>query len=146
MAAQRNLGLPGQFSWVGGADSGIWQLVFGFVGGGDRTHNGSESVGRSNPIYQLARTFYRSDAVRNLIAMRAQHHRKTTWRTPASDPARDRELNWRLDPNRSTGLPGEFGTHQFDVIHWYTGRYPASVRGSGAIRFYEDGRTVPDTV
>jgi predicted dehydrogenase len=52
---------------------------------------------RSNPIYKLARTFYRSDAVRNLVSMRAQHHRKTTWRTPASDPQRDRELNWRLD-------------------------------------------------
>ena len=45
---------------------------------------------RSNPIYKLARTFYRSDAVRNLVSMRAQHHRKTTWRTPASDPPRDR--------------------------------------------------------
>jgi predicted dehydrogenase len=101
---------------------------------------------RSNPIYKLARTFYRSDAVRNLIAMRAQYHRKTTWRTPAADPQRDAELNWRLDPSRSTGLPGEFGTHQFDVIHWYTGRYPTSVRGSGAIRLYDDGRTMPDTI
>ncbi|MHC4275677.1 MAG: Gfo/Idh/MocA family protein [Planctomycetota bacterium] len=101
---------------------------------------------RSNPIYKLARTFYRSDAVRNLVSMRAQHHRKTTWRTPASDPQRDRELNWRLDPARSIGLAGELGTHQFDVIHWYTGRYPTSVRGSGSVRLYDDGRTMPDTI
>jgi predicted dehydrogenase len=101
---------------------------------------------RSNPIYQLARTFYRSDALRNLISMRAQYYRKTTWRTPASDPQRERELNWRLDPARSIGLAGELGTHQFDVFHWYTGRYPESVRGSGAIRFYDDGRTQPDTI
>jgi predicted dehydrogenase len=78
--------------------------------------------------------------------MRAQYHRKTTWRSPASDPKRDRELNWRLDPARSIGLAGEFGTHQFDVIHWYTGTYPTSVRGSGAIRLYDDGRTMPDTI
>jgi len=101
---------------------------------------------RSNPIYQLARSFYRSDAVRHLVAMRAQDHRKTTWRTPASDPKRSAELNWRLDPARSIGLAGELGTHQFDVFHWYTGRYPVSVRGRGAIRLYDDGRTQPDTI
>jgi predicted dehydrogenase len=101
---------------------------------------------RSNPIYKLARTFYRSGALRQLVSMRAQDHRKTTWRTPASDPKRQRELNWRLDPARTIGLAGELGTHQFDVIHWYTGRYPAAVRGSGTIRLHDDGRTVPDTV
>ncbi|MHC4127902.1 MAG: Gfo/Idh/MocA family protein, partial [Planctomycetota bacterium] len=63
-----------------------------------------------------------------------------------SDPQRDRELNWRLDPARSIGLAGELGTHQFDVIHWYTGRYPTSVRGSGSVRLYDDGRTMPDTI
>jgi predicted dehydrogenase len=101
---------------------------------------------RSNPIYKLARTFYRSDAVRNLVSLRAQHYRKMTWRTPASDPMRNAELNWRLDPERSIGLAGEFGTQQFDVIHWYTGQYPTAVRGSGAIRLHDDGRELPDTV
>ncbi|MHC4216964.1 MAG: Gfo/Idh/MocA family protein [Planctomycetota bacterium] len=102
--------------------------------------------GRSNPIYQLSRTFYRSDALRDLVSVRAQHHHKTTWRTPASDPIRERELNWRLDPDRSIGLAGEFGTHQFDVVHWFTGQYPIAVRGSGTIRLHDDGRTIPDTV
>jgi predicted dehydrogenase len=101
---------------------------------------------RSNPIYKLARTFYRSDALRNLVSMRAQHQRKTTWRTPSADPQRSAELNWRLDPARSIGLAGEFGTHQFDVIHWYTGRYPTSVRGNGAVRLHDDGRVMPDTI
>jgi len=102
--------------------------------------------GRSNPIYQLSRTFYRSDAVRNLVSVRAQHNHKTSWRTPASDPQRERELNWRLDPARTIGLAGEFGTHQFDVVHWFTSKYPVSVTGGGAVRFYEDGRTVPDSI
>ncbi|MCA9290603.1 MAG: Gfo/Idh/MocA family oxidoreductase, partial [Phycisphaerales bacterium] len=102
--------------------------------------------GRSNPIYQLARTFYRSDSVRDLITMRAQYHRKTTWRSPASDPGRERELNWRLDGERSIGLAGEIGTQQFDVVHWYTSEYPTSVRGSGTIRVHDDGRDVHDTI
>ncbi|MCA9312230.1 MAG: Gfo/Idh/MocA family oxidoreductase, partial [Phycisphaerales bacterium] len=101
---------------------------------------------RSNPVYQLARTFYLSDSVRDTVALRAQHHRKTSWRTPADTPERDRALNWRLDPDVSLGLAGEWGTHQFDVFHWYLDRYPVSVRGGGGIYLHKDGRTVPDTI
>lgn len=102
--------------------------------------------GRSNPVYKLARTFFRSDSVRDLVSMRAQQHQKTSWRAPADDPARDKQLNWRLDPEVTTGLAGEWGTQQFDVFHWYTERYPAKVSGSGSIRFHTDGRTVHDTI
>lgn len=102
--------------------------------------------GRSNPVYKLARTFYRSDSVRDLVSMRAQQFEKTSWRTPASDPAREKALNWRLDPEVSLGLPGEWGTQQFDVFHWYTGRYPVEVRGTGAVRLHKDGREIPDTI
>ncbi|MCA9273239.1 MAG: Gfo/Idh/MocA family oxidoreductase [Phycisphaerales bacterium] len=102
--------------------------------------------GRSNPVYKLARTFYRSDSVRDLVALRAQQNQKTSWRTPASDPARDKALNWRLDPEVTTGLAGEWGTQQFDVFNWYTERYPVKVSGSGSIRLHKDGRTVHDTI
>jgi len=102
--------------------------------------------GRSNPVYKLARGFFRSDSVRDLISMRAQNNRKTTWITPSNDPVRREALNWKLDPARSNGLAGEWGTQQFDVFHWYTGRYPVRVHGNGGVRFYEDGRTVHDTI
>ncbi|HET6201722.1 MAG TPA: Gfo/Idh/MocA family oxidoreductase [Planctomycetota bacterium] len=101
---------------------------------------------RANPVYRLAWSFFRSDAGRDLVSMRAQHYRKTSWRVPAADPARERSLNWRLDPEVTLGLEGELGTNQFDVFHWFVGRYPASVRGSGAVRLHADGRKVPDTV
>jgi len=101
---------------------------------------------RSNPIYKLARTFFRSDAVRNVISMRAQYFKKTSWRTPSNDPQREKLLNWRLDPAITLGLEGEFGTHQYDVFHWFLSQYPARVRCAGSLRFYDDGRTVPDTI
>lgn len=101
---------------------------------------------RSNPVYQLARSFYRSDAVRDLVNVYAQHHRKTTWRFPASDPSRERELNWRLDKDVSLGLAGEWGSHQFDTVSWFSGRYPEKVRAYGSIRLHNDGRDVADTV
>lgn len=102
--------------------------------------------GRANPVYQLARTFFRSDSVRDLISLRAQHHKKTSWRASAASEQRRRLLDWRLNPERSAGLSGEWGSHQFDVFHWYTSRYPVRVRGLGSVRFWDDGRTVPDTV
>lgn len=101
---------------------------------------------RSNPVYQLARTFFRSDSVRDLVNVYAQHHQKTTWRFPSNDPAREQALNWRLDKDVSTGLAGEWGSHQFDVVSWFTGRYPQTVRAYGSIRFHNDGREVDDTI
>ncbi len=101
---------------------------------------------RSDPVYQLARTFYRSDAVRDLVSMSAARSKKTSWRTPARDPDRDRALNWRLDPDVSIGLAGEWGTHQLDVFHWYLDRFPVAVTGRGSIRLHDDGRTIPDTI
>ncbi|MBC7835344.1 MAG: Gfo/Idh/MocA family oxidoreductase [Phycisphaerales bacterium] len=107
-------------------------------------HAGLE--GRSNPIYQLARSFFRSDSVRDLVSLSAQHHQKTTWRAASSDSSREKALNWRLDPEVSIGLAGELGTHQFDVFHYYRGEYPKLVRGSGSIRVHKDGRTIADTI
>ncbi len=103
-------------------------------------------LARANPVYQLARTFFVSDAVRTLVSMEAVRARKTSWRTPARDPEMERRLNWRLDPELTTGLSGEWGSHQFDVFHWYTGAYPERVSGLGSIRLHEDGRKVHDTI
>jgi predicted dehydrogenase len=103
-------------------------------------------LARSNPVYDLARSFFRSDSVRDVVSMQASRARKTSWRTPARTPEQDKLLNWRLDPAVTTGLAGEWGSHQFDVFHWYTDRYPVKVRGTGSIRLHEDGREIADTI
>lgn len=102
--------------------------------------------GRSNPVYRLARSFSRAGATGDVVSLRALHHKKASWRTTASDPAQERALNWRLDPEVSLGLPGEVGAQQLDVLHWFLGRYPVAVRGAGSVRHWRDGREVPDTV
>lgn len=102
--------------------------------------------GRCNPVYQLARTFFRSGSTGKLLAMRAQHNQKSSWRVPGGDAARDKAFNWKLDEAISLGLAGELGTHQFDVFSWYRDQYPASIRGGGRVAFYDDGRKVADTV
>jgi predicted dehydrogenase len=100
--------------------------------------------GRSNPVYKLARTFFKSDAVRDFITADAYQHQKLSWRYGGNDIASPD--NWRLNPKVTTGLPGEWGSHQFDVVRWYTDRRPVSVRGTGSVRFHKDGRDVADTV
>ncbi|MCC5823929.1 MAG: Gfo/Idh/MocA family oxidoreductase [Phycisphaerales bacterium] len=103
--------------------------------------------GRANPVYQLARTFYRSDSVRDMVTMRAQNNNKTSWVVPVADRATHKIHNWRLDPDVSLGLAGELGAQQFDVFHWYTERYPVRVIGRGSLRAHrEDGREVHDTI
>src|SRR5205085_8698112 len=105
--------------------------------------------GRSNPIYKLARTFFKSDAVRDFVSAEAQNFKKETWRFPAppgSDSAREKAENWRLDPAVSLGLAGEIGAHQFDVVHWYLNKLPTSVFASGSVRSATDGREVADTL
>lgn len=100
----------------------------------------------SNPIYKLARSFYRSGSIGDLVSLRAQSHQKTSWRTPVSDPARERALNWKLDPDVSLGLAGEMGTQQFATYHFFLGRYPVRITGQGSIKAWNDGREVADTI
>jgi predicted dehydrogenase len=101
--------------------------------------------GRSNPTYRRAQPLVGAE-LRDLVTMRAQYHRKTSWRFPVADGQSERAANWRLDPSVSTGLAGEVGAQQFDVAHWMRGSYPRRAEGSGAVRLHRDGRTVPDTI
>lgn len=101
--------------------------------------------GRSNPMYRRAQRLMLTE-LRDLVSMRAQWNRKTSWRFPAPEGLSARDANWRLDPEVSLGLPGEVGAQQFDVAHWYRGAYPVRVSGRGAVRLHNDGRKVADTV
>jgi len=105
--------------------------------------------GRANPVYKLARTFFRSDSVRDFIDADAGQFQKTTWRFTAPEGGgrgKDKDPNWRLDPEVSLGLLGEWGVQQIDVVNWYIDQFPTSVAANGCIRLHTDGRTVHDTV
>lgn len=101
---------------------------------------------RANPIYKLARSFVRSGAIRDVVALRGQYHRKGSERVPERDPARNKALNWALYQETSIGLPGEKGIHSFDTINWFTKKRPVAVAGWGEVLLHRDGRDIPDTV
>lgn len=102
--------------------------------------------GRSNPIYKLAHSFVRSGAIREVVSGRAQWNKKTSLRATGSNPEEEKALNWMLDPAVSLGLFGEYGTHAFDVAHWFINQNPVRVRASGSLQFHKDGRETADTI
>ncbi|MEO5510081.1 MAG: Gfo/Idh/MocA family oxidoreductase [Longimicrobiales bacterium] len=103
-------------------------------------------IARSNPLNKRVRSLIRSDSVRDIVLMYAQHHHKTSGRFPVPAGATDADINWRLNPDVSIGLAGEHGTHAIDFMRYVRSSEPARVTGRGITRLWNDGRKLPDTV
>ncbi len=101
---------------------------------------------RSNPQHRSVFQFIRSGAIGRPAMARAQSHSRESWRRTSPNAQRVQAINWRLDPEVSLGLVGEYGIHQMDVAYWVLGALPVAVTGFGQIMAWEDGRQVPDTV
>ena len=102
---------------------------------------------RANPQHHHVKDFVYSAVLGKITYGRAQWNKKTSWVRPAPTDARQREMNWRLDPAVSLGLVGEQGIHSMDVSNWFVRELPVAVSGFGAILHWsDDGRKVPDTV
>ena len=56
-------------------------------------------------------------------------------------------LEYRLFWPYSSGLPGQWMSHQIDTVHWFSGlKHPRSVTANGGIYTWKDGRTNWDTL
>ncbi|WEK38302.1 MAG: Gfo/Idh/MocA family oxidoreductase [Candidatus Pseudobacter hemicellulosilyticus] len=56
-------------------------------------------------------------------------------------------LEYRLFWPYSSGLPGQWMSHQIDTVHWFTGlSHPRSVVANGGIYMWKDGRRNWDTI
>jgi predicted dehydrogenase len=56
-------------------------------------------------------------------------------------------LEYRLFWPYSSGLPGQWMSHQIDTVHWFTGlQHPRSVVANGGIYMWKDGRRNWDTI
>jgi predicted dehydrogenase len=101
---------------------------------------------RTEPQYRSVFGFVRSGAIGRLAMSRSQWHSKQSWRRTSSDGARAEALNWRTNEALSLGLIGEIGVQQIDVTSWILGSRPKAVSGFGGIMYWNDGRTVKDTI
>ncbi|MEJ0106839.1 MAG: Gfo/Idh/MocA family oxidoreductase [Bacteroidota bacterium] len=56
-------------------------------------------------------------------------------------------LEFRLFWPYSSGLPGQWMSHQIDTVHWFSGlKHPRSVVANGGIYMWKDGRRNWDTI
>jgi len=56
-------------------------------------------------------------------------------------------LEYRLFWPYSSGIPGQWMSHQIDTVHWFTGLdHPRSVTANGGIYLWQDGRENYDTM
>lgn len=76
-----------------------------------RRSSGGRAEGRSNPIYKLPRKFFRSDAARDFVEGEGAVFQEGIVEVPGSGSAARRAAaeNWRLNPEVSLGLAGEWG-------------------------------------
>ena len=76
----------------------------------------------------------------------------TDWRRFLMNRPRDtfdvrKYLEFRLFWPYSSGLPGQWMSHQIDTVHWFSGLdHPRSVVANGGIYMWKDGRTNWDTI
>jgi predicted dehydrogenase len=97
-------------------------------------------------VYLKALELVKSGNIGKVMQIRTYWHRNNDWRRPVPSPEHERRINWRMYKEYSLGLMTELASHQMQVANWMLGTTPLSVRGSGSINYWRDGREVYDNV
>ena len=125
---------------------------------------------RSAPNYQAANEFIRSGKFGPIVMVEMSWNvnQPGRWRRPALvAQCREEDTDWKRflcnrpfepwDPRKyleyrlfwpySSGIPGQWMSHQIDTVHWFTGlHHPRSVAANGGIYVWKDGRRNHDTL
>ncbi len=125
---------------------------------------------RSGANYMAANEFIRSGKFGNIVMVELTWNvnQPGRWRRPELVPLLKEEdtdwkrylinrpvvpfdarkyLEFRLFWPYSSGLPGQWMSHQIDTVHWFTGlQHPRSVTANGGIYMWKDGRKNWDTI
>jgi predicted dehydrogenase len=125
---------------------------------------------RSGANYQAANEFIQSGKFGNIVMVELTWNvnQPGRWRRPSLVPLLKEEdtdwkrflinrpyvpfnpryyLEYRLFWPYSSGLPGQWMSHQIDTVHWFTGlQHPRSVVANGGIYTWKDGRKNWDTL
>jgi predicted dehydrogenase len=125
---------------------------------------------RSGPNYKAAADFIQSGKFGpiTMVELTWNVNQPGRWRRPALvAKIREEDTDWKRylmnrpyekwDPRKyleyrlfwpySSGLPGQWMSHQIDTVHWFSGLpHPRSVTANGGIYAWKDGRRNWDTI
>ncbi len=125
---------------------------------------------RSGANYQAANDFIKSGKFGpvTMVELTWNVNQPGRWRRPALlSQLKKEDTDWKrfllnrpddtFDPRKylefrlfwpySSGLPGQWMSHQIDTVHWFTGlQHPRSVVANGGIYMWKDGRKNWDTI
>lgn len=125
---------------------------------------------RSGQNYMAAAEFIQSGKFGpiTMVELNWNVNQPGRWRRPALvAQCREEDLDWKryllnrpfekFDPRKyleyrlfwpySSGLPGQWMSHQIDTVHWFSGlKHPRSVTANGGIYMWKDGRRNWDTI
>jgi predicted dehydrogenase len=125
---------------------------------------------RSGPNYMAAAEFIQTGKFGpiTMVELSWNVNQPGRWRRPALvAQCREEDLDWKryllnrpyekFDPRKyleyrlfwpySSGLPGQWMSHQIDTVHWFSGyNHPRSVTANGGIYMWKDGRRNWDTI
>jgi len=125
---------------------------------------------RSGANYHAANEFIRSGKFGDIkmVELTWNVNQPGRWRRPALlDKLKEEDTDWKrfilnrpfenFDPRKyleyrlfwpySSGLPGQWMSHQIDTVHWFSGLpHPRSVVANGGIYMWKDGRRNWDTI
>ena len=124
---------------------------------------------RSAPNYHAANEFIRSGKFGDItmVEMTWNVNQPGRWRRPKLvNEIKKEDVDWaryqmnrpkaEWDPRKylefrlfypySSGIPGQWMSHQIDTVHWFSGLdHPRSVVANGGVYVWKDGRTNADT-
>jgi len=125
---------------------------------------------RSGPNYHAAADFIRQGKFGPIVMVELMWNvnQPGRWRRPALvAQCKEEDLDWKryllnrpaeaFDPRKyleyrlfwpySSGIPGQWMSHQIDTVHWFSGLpHPRSAVANGGIYQWKDGRRNPDTL
>lgn len=125
---------------------------------------------RSNPNYHAANEFIKSGKFGDIVSvhMTWNVNQPGRWRLPKlTREIRESDTDWKRylmnrpfekwDPRKyleyrlfwpySSGIPGQWMSHQIDTVHWFSDlAHPRSVAANGGIYLWKDGRKNFDTM
>ncbi len=99
-----------------------------------------------SPLYRAAAAMIADGELGDITAVNCQWNRNGDWRRPVPDPKWERQINWRMYREYSSGLVAELSAHQMDFCNWILPGGVERIQGVGGIDYWRDGRETYDNI